>query len=175
MIKNIYLIRHAHYRIPHPRSVEKGEKGGTVLTIRGVEDVIELAHKLRHEDKNIKMIYTSPYKRTMETAELLTKILRTDIALREGAQENYMGDGDDDHLKNVYLKFRNVIEEALDYPDGNSIIVSHRFPISLYVSHETGLSFKDIVLNRDHTNIVKMGDCLKLLFNGKAFISYEKF
>jgi len=175
MVKTIYLVRHAHYRIPHPRDLEKGEKGGTVLTVRGLEDVIKLAHKLRHQDRNIKIIYTSPYKRTMETADLLTKILRTDIVLREGIQENFLGDGKEEHLKNVYFKFKDVVEEALSYPEGHAIIVSHKFPISLLVSRETGVSYKDIAADRKHTNLIKMGDGLKLLYNRKAFIKYEKF
>ncbi len=175
MVKNIYLVRHAHYRIPHPRKLEKGEKGGTVLTVRGIEDVIELSHKLRHQDRNIKIVYTSPYKRTLETAEIITKILRTDIMLREDIQENYLGDGDEEHLKNVHLKFKEVVEEALSYPEGHAIIVSHKFPISLFVSRETGLSYKDITADRKHTNLIKMGDCLKLLYNRKSFIKYEKF
>ena len=172
MIKTIYLVRHSHYRIPHPRSLEKGEKGGTVLTIRGIEEVIKLAHKLRHHDRNIKIIYASPYKRTLETADLFTKILRTDIVLREGVQENYLGDGNEEHLKKVYFKFKDVVEEALDYPEGHSIVVSHKFPISLFVSRESGLSYKDITADRKHTNLVRMGDCLKLLYNRKAFINY---
>jgi len=175
MVKNIYLVRHAHYRIPHPRALKKGEKGGTVLTVRGIEDIIELAHKLRHEDRNIKMIYASPYKRTLETADLLIKILRTDIILREGIQENYLGEGKEDHLKDVYLKFKGVVEEALDYPEGHCVIVSHKLPISLFVSRETGVSYKDIAADRNHINLVKMGDCLKLLYNRKSFIKYEKF
>lgn len=175
MIKNLYLVRHAHYRIPHPRTLEKGDRGGTVLTIRGIEDIIELAHKLRHEDKNIKMIYSSPYKRTIETTNLISKILRTDIILREGIQENYLGEGKEEHLEQVFASFRKVVEEALDYEDGNCIVVSHKFPISLYVSHENGLSYKEITKNRKHLNLVKMGDCLKLMYNRKSFIKYEKF
>lgn len=146
-----------------------------MLTISGIEDVIELAHKLRHQDKKISLVYTSPYKRTMETAQLLAKILRTDITLREDVQENYIGDGDEDHLKDVYTRFKNVANEALEYEHGHCLIVSHKFPISLFVSRETGLSYKEISSERKHINLVKMGDCLKLLYNRKSFIKYEKF
>ncbi len=175
MIKNLYLIRHAHYRIPHPRDLQKGDRGGTVLTVRGIEDVIELAHKLRHFDKNIFKIYTSPYKRTMETTNLLAKILRTDVVLKEDLQENYMGDGNVDHLKDVHAKFKGVVETALEQQAGNCLIVSHRFPISLYISRESGLSYEEIASDRKHINLIKMGECLKLMFNGQAFINYEKF
>ena len=175
MIKILYLVRHGHYRIPHPRALEKGERGGTVLTIRGIEDIIGLAHKLRHEDRNIKQIYSSPYQRTKETADLLAKILRNEVVLREKVQENYMGKGEEGHLKEMFSNFKDVVDEALNYSEGRCIIVSHKLPISLYVSRELGVAYKEIPSDRKHVNLVKMGDCLKLLYNRKSFIKYEKF
>lgn len=173
MVKTLYLVRHAHYRIPHPRADIVDDY---VLTIKGIEDTIDLAHKLRHEDKNIQMIYSSPYQRTRETAGFLAKVLRTEeIQIRDKVQENHMGDGNIDHLKEVYANFKTVVEEALDYTEGNCIIVSHRMPISLYVSKESGHPYQEIIDNTKYNAVLKMGDCLKLLYNRKSFIKYEKF
>lgn len=174
MVKTLYLIRHAHYRIPHPQHGNKFK--GRVLTVQGIEDIIELAHKLRHEDKNIKYMYSSPYQRTVETSKLLAKVLRTEeIQIRDKIQENNMGSGQETHLRQVFADFKEVVEEALDNTDGNSIIVSHRMPISLYVSRESGISYQEIAENSKYNALVKMGDCLKLLYNRKSFIKYEKF
>lgn len=174
MVKTLYLVRHAHYRIPHPKP--GGGSSGRVLTIEGIEDVINLAHKLKHEDRNIKYIYSSPYQRTKETSQLLAKTLRIeDIQIRDKLQENYIGGGDQEHLKHVFNDFREIVEEALDNTEGNSIIVSHRMPISVYASRESGISYENIAKEKKHYALVKMGDCLKLLYNRKSFIKYEKF
>ena len=174
MVKTLYLVRHAHYRIPHPKTYKEKDLGGTVLTIEGIEDIIKLAHKLRHDDRDIKMVYSSPFQRTTETAQLLAKVLRTEVEIRDGIQENYIGGGVEDHLKNVYTGFKSVVEEALGYSEGNCILVSHRLPISLYISKESGVSYKDIAADKKHSAMIKMGGCYKLLFNRNAFIKYEK-
>ncbi len=174
MVKTLYLVRHAHYRIPHPRTYQESDLGGTVLTVKGIEDIIALAHKLRHDDRDIKMIYSSPYQRATETAQLLAKILRADIEIRDNIQENHVGAGEKDHLKLVYTKFKETIEEALNYSEGNCVLVSHRFPISLFISRESGLSYENIGADKEHTSLIKMGGCFKLLFNGADMIKYEK-
>ena len=174
MVKTLYLVRHAQYRIPHPKTHKKEDVGGTVLTIEGIEDIVKLAHKIRHDDRDIKKIYASPYQRTMETANILARILRAEVEIRNDIQENYTGDGTEEHLKDVYSKFKRVVEEALDYSEGNCILVSHMLPISLYVSKETGVSYQELAENKKHTGMIKMGDCYKLLFNRKTFIKYEK-
>lgn len=174
MVKTLYLIRHAHYRIPHPRTYQETDLGGTVLTVKGIEDIIALAHKLRHDDRDIKMIYSSPYQRTIETAQLLAKILRADIDIRDNIQENHVGAAEENHLKTVYTKFKETVEEALNYSEGNCILVSHRFPISLYISKQTGLSYEEIGADKEHTSMIKMGGCYKLLFNGTSMIKHEK-
>ena len=174
MVKTLYLVRHAHYRIPHPKSHIREDLGGTVLTIEGIENIIKLAHKLRHDDRDIKRIYSSPYQRTLETSKLLARVLRADIEVRDDIQEQYTGKGTEDHLKEVYTKFKRVVEEALEYTEGNCILVSHMLPISLYVSRESGTPYKEIAENTKHVGMIKMGDCYKLLYNRKDFIKYEK-
>jgi broad specificity phosphatase PhoE len=122
------------------------------------------------------MIYSSPFQRTRETAHLLAKILRTEeIEIRDKIQENSMRDGNTEHLKSVYSNFKTVVEEALSRAEGNCIIVSHRMPISLYVSRESDHSYQEIADNTKYNAVLKMGDCLKVLYNKKSFIKYEKF
>ncbi len=173
MYRTVYTVRHGHYRIPHPRKNPDGSEP-SVLSIMGIESIVTLSHKLRHIDKDIKKIYASPLKRTMETAEILAKILRVDVTVRDNIRENYFKDGNLDHLKDVYMKFRECTDEVLDFKDGNSIIVSHKFPMSLFVARASGFSFKEISEDRRHINLVRMGDCLKLEFNNRDLVKYER-
>lgn len=172
MYKVVYFVRHGHYRIPHPKNGRDNTESN-VLTVKGIEDIIKLAHKLRHLDKNIGIIYSSPIERTVETAKLLAKTFRVDIQIREQIKEDYYQEGDVNHLKDVYDKFQEIVDEALDYQYGNAIIVSHKFPISLYIAHSGKFSYEDISNDKRHVNLIDMGRCFKVSFNKKDFVGYE--
>jgi broad specificity phosphatase PhoE len=172
MIKTLYLVRHGHYRIPHPKEGSGGNEP-KVLTVRGIEDIISLSHKLRHIDKEIGIIYSSPLQRTQETATLLARVLRVNIETREQIQEDFFKEGNTEHLKEVFDRFNEVINEALDFQEGNAVIVSHKFPISLFVAHSDKYSYEEISEDKRHVNLLKMGACFKITFNKKQFIHYE--
>lgn len=172
MIKTIYLVRHGHYRIPHPRKNSDGSEP-TVLTIRGIEDIITLSHKLRHIDKEIGLIYASPLKRTQETAQLLARAMRVNIETRDELKEDFFREGNVNHLKEVFDRFNLVVDEALEFEEGNAVIVSHKFPISLFIAHSNKYSYEEISNDKRHVNMLDMGGCFKVTFNKKAFIGYE--
>jgi broad specificity phosphatase PhoE len=172
MIKTIYLVRHGHYRLPHPKNNPDGSEA-SVLTVRGIEDIISLSHKIRHLDKEIGIIYASPLKRTQETAQLMSRVMRVNIETREELKEDFFKEGNVDHLKEVFDRFSLVVDEALEFDSGNAIIVSHKFPISLFIAHSNKYSYQEISQDKRHINLLEMGGCFKVSFNKKELIGYE--
>src|SRR3989339_809422 len=75
-MNTFYLIRHGQ------KVVETGDPG---LTELGKEQVEKTAEFLR--DKNISKIYSSTYKRTRETAEIINKTLNVEIIFDDKLRE----------------------------------------------------------------------------------------
>ena len=173
MYRTLYFIRHGHYRIPDPKPDSPKDRRH-VLTVMGIEDIIEVAHKIRREDKSIKHLFSSPYKRALESADLISKIFYLDVKVEENLKEEMLEFGNTQHLKEVYAHFSNTVNQALEEKDGNSIIVSHRMPISLFLSVGSGVSYEDIAADKKHTTLLKMGEGVKVNFNGGKFVDYSK-
>ncbi len=78
----IYLIRHGE-----TTGDVKGLYGGTYddhLSKKGIGQVKKLAQKL---DKNIEIIFSSPYLRAKETAEILSKSLKVPVEIKDDLRE----------------------------------------------------------------------------------------
>ena len=175
MVLTIYFVRHGHYRIPPhtPNNISLGEPHS--LTIMGVESIVDLAKKLKKQKDKIWTIYTSPVKRTLETAQILSKILSKDIAVRDGLQEQHSAENTIEHYQNIYQQFEDVVYEALLRDDDvTNVIVSHELPISLFLSIKSGVSFEEIVADYSHLELLNMGDCIKAEFNGKDLLKYQR-
>ena len=169
MIKALYFVRHGHYR---PKEAPTGKY--SVLTLTGLEDIVELGQKLQKIDKNIETIYTSPYKRTQETASLLSRFTHASIVVRDELQEQYSLDAKVAHFKDIYSKVDLVVNEALDNREGTCIIVSHELPISLYISKASGVTFEEISKDPKHRELLLMGECIHTTFSNKELLHYEK-
>lgn len=171
MIKTLYLVRHGHFQVPHPRPEAYMTKKSS-LSVTGIEDIVSLGHKIKKKEKFIGRIFTSPYLRAIETAELLAKIFQGSVVeLSESISEDKLILPNETHLEESYLKFRECADKALD-ESSPCIIVSHEFPISVFVSKSAGVSFKEMLENKKHLELVKMGECVVCKFNGKKLISY---
>lgn len=70
----IFLFRHGE--IENPKQLLPGRLPGFRLSQQGRENVIKTAATFKNED--IKMIYTSPLERTMETAEIIADAIGLD-------------------------------------------------------------------------------------------------
>jgi len=120
----IYLIRHGE-----TTGDVEGLYGGTYddhLSKKGIEQVRELAASLR--SKGIEMIYSSPYLRAKETAEILEKTLKVPIKIKNDLRERniyaFMSgkskkEMTEKHPKQVEaLKdYRQAIQDAEEYED----------------------------------------------------------
>ncbi len=173
MINILYFVRHGHYKPYFRKATDKSEKDGP-LTLQGLEDIVELAHKIKEVDKSINHIYTSPFQRTRETADLLARVINRYATIRENLHEQHTQNNTREHYEEIYKEFNRVVEEALENNDGNSIIVSHDLPISLYVSLKTGHTYEEIIKNNKLLDILLESDCIKTIYNGKEFIKYER-
>lgn len=177
MIKTLYMVRHGHY-IMDKKDPSQEDKHISILSVTGLETIIKLGKKLREKDHHINRIVYSPLRRTYETALLLKKILHVEMFPAENIVEAFYEEGNIEHLENVYYKFRNTVDDTLDQNE-DSIIVSHRLPISLYLRIQLGNPFNTLSKHHELFKLLKMGDCVKCKFNkdGRSYklISYEHF
>ena len=174
MIKTIYLVRHVHFQVPHPRPEAYITRKAS-LSVTGLEDIVTLGHEIKALEKYISKIYTSPYLRAIETAELLAKtFIGCPIELDENVTEDKLVLPNEVHLEECYLKFKDCTDKALDN-DGPSIIVSHEFPISVFVSKSSGITFEQMVKSKKHLELLKMGECIVAKFSNRKLVSHNIF
>lgn len=115
----LYLIRHGQ-----TTGDLEGRFGGTYddhLSPKGIQQAKELSLKL--EDLGIEIIYSSPYLRAKETAEILAKKLKIPIKIQKDLREcdvyaHLSGAFKKDHLEEVEkLKDRNYrLKGGEEYP-----------------------------------------------------------
>ncbi|OGC46443.1 hypothetical protein A2V49_02835 [candidate division WWE3 bacterium RBG_19FT_COMBO_34_6] len=172
MIKTIYFVRHGHFQVPHPRP-QIDETQQISLSVTGIEEILELAHKLKSLDPEIKNIFTSPYIRTMESAKLFSKVFGIEVVIRDDLMEDQLGEGEIKHLEEVFKRMKRCIDECLAR-DGNTIIISHRFPISLFINRQSGLKYEDIVKNKHKLTLLKTAECLKITYTDGKFTDQQK-
>ena len=144
----------------------------SVLSLTGIEDIIALGKKLRKLDHNVQRIISSPLQRTKETANLLSKSFHLLPETNENIREDFFNDGNIDHLKDIYRRFRKAADYALG-KDGNSILVSHRLPISLFILIESGKTFEELSQNKKRIRLLNMGECFKAMYRDELF-HFEK-
>jgi len=108
----IYLIRHGQ-----TTGDIAGLYGGTYddhLSKKGVEQVKEMAKKL--VDKNIEIIYSSPYHRARETAEIIARNIAAPIEIKTDLRErNAYGFMDGQSKKEMAEKYPEEVAKAEDY------------------------------------------------------------
>lgn len=112
----IYLIRHGE-----TTGDVEGRYGGTYddyLSEKGIKQVKELAEELK--DKGIEIIYSSPYHRAKDTAEILSKVLKCPIKIKKDIRE-----------KNVYGFMSGKLKSEMEqkYPDQVKIAKNYRLTV----------------------------------------------
>ena len=123
---NVFFVRHgqADHNVEGILSGDPHTKRN--LTEKGKEQVIEAASQLK--DKNITVIYSSPFNRTLQTAELIKQELGVEIEIitDERIRERNMGN----------LEGKSHDEKKLELSQSEKIY-THKFG-------ETGESYRDI-------------------------------
>lgn len=144
-MKLIYLVRHCE---------AVGQAPEDSLTVQGQEDTVRLIDFFR--DKDIEMIISSPFVRTIETINPFANTIEKDILIDERLKERVLSttnlDNWMENLEATYedmdLKFEGgessneamrrgieVIEEQLERPESNIIVVTHGALLSLIIRH----------------------------------------
>lgn len=173
MIKTIYFVRHGHYRIPPQNPNDLSYK--RVLTLVGLEDIITLARKIEKEPNEIHTIYTSPFKRTKESSALLARVLKKTVIENDLLQERLKEDNSVEHYQYIFSEYDKAIREILKNDGEANIIVSHKLPISLYLSIKSGVTYEEVTADYAHIDKIKMGHCIKATFKGSDLLSQEDF
>lgn len=112
---NIYLIRHGNKELGlFNENVNLSELGFKQADITGK----------RLKEYDIDIIYSSPLKRSVQTAEKINEYLKVDIEIREELKEIYFGDMElkdrnfiDENYSEFYKQL-NRLEKDLPYPNG---------------------------------------------------------
>lgn len=108
----IYLIRHGQ-----TTGDVNGLYGGTFddyLSQKGINQVKKLAPKLK--GRAIEIIYSSPYLRAKETADILAKTLKIPIEIKDDLRErNVYGFMSGKSKKEMKAKHPNQVEILQDY------------------------------------------------------------
>jgi broad specificity phosphatase PhoE len=173
MVKTIYFVRHGHYKVL-PRKKEDNSEIDGPLTLMGIEKIVEVTHKIMEIDDNVQHIYTSPYTRARETANLMKRILKKPISVREKLHERHVSENTIEHFKKIFAEFELIVKEALATEAGTTIVVSHDLPLSLYISIMTGITYETITQDYSHLDLFKMGECIKADFENGKIVSHKK-
>jgi 2,3-bisphosphoglycerate-dependent phosphoglycerate mutase len=144
-IRNIYLVRHC-------KAV--GQEPEAQLTNQGREDSYRLVDTLI--DKEIDMIYSSPFKRAMETIKPFALKTGQEIIIDDRLKERVLSSVEfDDWMEKLEATYEDLelrfdggetsneatsrgiqfLNEVLEGPGDNVVVVSHGALISLLIRH----------------------------------------
>ena len=153
----ILLIRHGENEY-----VKKGKLAGRLpgvhLNEKGQKQAEAVAHSLA--DMPIKVVYSSPLDRTMETAKPIAAVHKLKVIKRPGLQEVDFGEWEDKSLKQLRRrKLWKTVQNApsrMRFPDGESFAeAQHRIVSEL----ETLVSMhkdRDMLVCVGHSDMIKL-------------------
>src|SRR3989338_5839027 len=179
----IYFIRHGE--VHNPKNVLYGRLPKFPLTPKGREDIKLLAQRLKNE--GITHIYTSPMRRTRETAQIISEVLRIKPQISLYLIETYdihrgmpssifcqkiepklysrkyilKGQESIESQAERMLKFINKVKKL--HKGEKVIAVSHGDPIMITKAHLSGEKF---TYDYKKENYIKKGDYFILEING---------
>lgn len=185
----IYLVRHG--RVENPGKIEYGRLPGFSLSRSGREQAMAIAQKILKDKIDICSVVSSPLERTVQTAEIISRVtgvpFKTDERLTEWDQGPWQGKTTKEFAAqsgyyNVPIKMDglephataadrviSVIRELLTECAGKSIlIVSHRESMASAVLKLQGKDYSLI-----HDLPMPVASVWELVFEGDQFISAE--
>lgn len=150
--KKIFFVRHGHY-IQTKAGQDNSE---CELSIKGIEEINRLSKRLL--DEQIEAIYTSPYLRTLQTAHILAKLLKVKVT----TDKRLVQDLNKNNIKSsfaVHKRMHDAVSDILKLHN-NAVVVSHEYPISLYISKERNVTFPQMIADYSHLRLIEQGECL---------------
>lgn len=176
MSKFLYLVRHGKYDSQNYK-VPAYDTFPFHLNPSGVSDIETLGNMLNHVSPKISAIYSSPFVRTHETAEILANKLNLEITLKEGLQETTRDEHMSRDFEAMYQRVSGVIKPLIENMVDNSacIIVSHRDPLRIFIHFEKGLDVNSLIKEDSCGEKIPMGSCLKLIYDTNELTIVEEF
>ncbi len=125
MEKNFYLFRHGETEYNRLR-LQQGQSIDIGLNIAGCEQARILAAALK--EKQVEIVYSSPLKRAVETAEIVSQSLNVPMKIEPGFIEGNFGVAEGLHAEVVCQKWPEIInnwslpsaDKNLGFPGGES-------------------------------------------------------
>jgi broad specificity phosphatase PhoE len=192
-MKTIYLIRHGEVEFPldsQGRRLVYGQETG--LSQLGKEQIIDVAKELGQQKIKLEVLFVSPAKRTVETADILrTQLLIPKIIIIKDINDvsplSWLGYPLDDYFKirgDGYSQPKSSNQESLEHMVKRSekaikeIIKDKSFNVVGIVSHGDIISSIDWVLDKPNTLpksyfdlqnhfYPSKGDVIEYLINGE--------
>lgn len=181
MITNIYFVRHAH-------STYTPEELSRPLSERGLEDANLVTRLLSHE--NITHVFSSPYKRAIQTVEGVANFYSLNISIDDGFKERKLATSSvenfDEAVSNAWKNFNYCLPggesgssaqargvrslEAImsKIPGGNIVIGTHGNIMVLM------MNYYDKKYNHQFWNSLSMPDIYKLSFENGSLIDVRR-
>lgn len=160
----LILVRHGR-SIANNENKDQGEKGkwrNTSLHEKGIKQSKEVAERLK--DEKIDIIYSSPLKRTMETAKEINKFHKLKIITDERLEE-YKNEEDKEEFIQRCKSFLDEVEKK----DKKILIVSHGGVILTLLAISTGNRKKGGKFVRDNGKKVRNTSTSIIEKNGNKF------
>lgn len=142
MKTNLYFVRHAH-------SVYTPDELGRPLSEQGLKDATLVTELLKNE--NIDFVYSSPYKRAIQTVEDIAKHIDQEIKIVEAFKERVLSEGPVKDFGDAISKVWE--DENFSWPGGESNIVAQKRGVQAtleILQHHQG---KNVVIGT-HGNIM---------------------
>lgn len=108
MRKDFYLFRHGQTHFNKERRWQ-GQKHDSELTEEGIKQAQELAENLI--GKGLQIVFTSPFKRALKTAEVVADKLDIPICIRDGLKEGCFGVAEGKTVDEIKMEFSEVCKD----------------------------------------------------------------
>ncbi|SET96535.1 2,3-bisphosphoglycerate-dependent phosphoglycerate mutase [Salinibacillus kushneri] len=181
MQTNLYFVRHAH-------STYTPDELGRPLSERGFLDANTVTELLKKEA--IDYVYSSPYKRAIQTVEGVAKYIDKEIILVEGFKERILAEKPVEDFIEAITKVWNDYD--FSWKGGESNRIAQKRGVNTTYQVLEGNTGKNVVIGT-HGNIMvlilnyfdnqygfdfwkqlEMPDIYKLSFNGKKLIDVQR-
>lgn len=110
MKKIFFVFRHGETEL-NAKQIWQGTKSNPELNTRGKNQAAELGKKLA--DYGIEKIYSSPFKRAVNTAEIADETLQVQIEIREGLHECCFGEAEGHTMSEIGAKWPQLMYDVL--------------------------------------------------------------
>ncbi len=193
----VYLIRHGD--VENPEGLTYGRERDVHLSKIGIRQIESLVTRMKHTDRSIDFLYSSPLTRTVQTAEIIaqayggTHIMKTDdlletesanfagrpLAWMEKIGDIYAAQGQDYTIESPEAMARRITEAVtrsrLMHPGKTMVFVGHGHPLAFGVQKllHPAAQLPSILLLHSSTYLHK-GQAWRLEINADGTVTERK-